>query len=89
MTKSDVLRLLIDTDTAGDDTITLLMAMRSRDARLEGMTINCGKVSFDLEVENALHTEEVAGMSGRVPVFEASESKFKKMLFRMLRGELN
>jgi hypothetical protein len=33
------------------------------------------------------------GITGRRPnanvVYEASESKFKEMLFRMLRGELN
>lgn len=76
--KLDVLRLLIDTDTAGDDTIALLMAMKSRNARLESITINCGNVSFDQEVENALYTVEVAGMSGRVPVYPGARRPLLK-----------
>lgn len=62
-------RIVLDTDTAGDDTIAILMALKSKDARLEGVAINCGNVEFDQQVENALYTIEVAGMSGRVPVF--------------------
>jgi inosine-uridine nucleoside N-ribohydrolase len=62
-------RLLLDTDTAGDDTIALLMALRSAKAKVEGVTINCGNIAFDQEVENALYTIEVAGKSGKVPVY--------------------
>jgi len=64
-----VLRVLLDTDTAGDDTIAIMMALRARNARLEGITINCGNISFDQQVENALYTIQVAGMSGKVPVY--------------------
>ncbi len=65
----DVLRILLDTDTAGDDTIAILMALRAKNAKLEALTINCGNVDFDQEVENALYTVELAGMSGKVPVY--------------------
>ena len=54
-------RIILDTDTAGDDTIAIMMAMRAKGARLEGITINCGNIDFDQEVENALYTIEVAG----------------------------
>jgi inosine-uridine nucleoside N-ribohydrolase len=64
-----VQRILLDTDTAGDDTIAILMALRAKDARLEGVTIGCGNIGFDQEVENALYTIQVAGMGGRVPVY--------------------
>jgi purine nucleosidase len=64
-----VRRILLDTDTAGDDTIAIMMALRAKDAKLEGITINCGNVDFDQEVENALYTIQVAGMSGKVPVY--------------------
>lgn len=67
-----MLRILLDTDTAGDDTIAILMAMRAAEARLEGITINCGNIRFEQEVENALYTVEVAGMSGKVPVYPGS-----------------
>ena len=62
-------RILLDTDTAGDDTTAMMMALRAADATLEAVTINCGNVDFDQEVENALYTIEVAGMSGKVPVY--------------------
>lgn len=64
-----MLRILLDTDTAGDDTIAILMALRAKNARLEGITINCGNIRFDQEVENALYTIQAAGMSGKVPVY--------------------
>src|SRR5437867_12584719 len=45
------------------------MALRAKNAKLEALTINCGNVDFDQEVENALYTVEFAGMSGKVPVY--------------------
>ena len=67
-------RLIIDTDTAGDDCVSLLVALRSPDVVVEAITINCGNVAFDQQVENALYTLEAAGFgegSGRrrVPVY--------------------
>ncbi len=64
-----VLRILLDTDTAGDDAVAILMALRASNAKLEGITINCGNIDFDQQVENALYTVEFAGMSQRVPVY--------------------
>src|SRR5579875_1752720 len=68
-----MLRLIIDTDTAGDDCVSLLIALRSPDVVVEAITINCGNVAFDQQVENALYTLQVAGFgagSGRhVPVY--------------------
>ena len=62
-------RVLLDTDTAGDDAIAIMMALKAKDAKLEGITINCGNVDFDQQVENALYTVQVAAMSGKVPVY--------------------
>ncbi|MEM1946893.1 MAG: nucleoside hydrolase [Candidatus Caldarchaeum sp.] len=53
-----MLRLIIDTDTAGDDTISLLMALRWPGVKLEAVTVVCGNVEFSQEVENALYTVE-------------------------------
>ena len=63
------IRIVLDTDTAGDDTTAMMMALKASNARLEAVTINCGNVDFDQEVENALYTIEVAGRSGKVPVY--------------------
>lgn len=73
-----MLKILLDTDTAGDDTIAILMALRAAKAKLVGVTINCGNVRFDQEVENALYTIQVAGPSGRVPVFPGARHPLLK-----------
>jgi purine nucleosidase len=64
-----VTRLIVDTDTAGDDVFSLLIALRDPRLRLEAITVCCGNVAFDQEVENALTTVEQAGRSGEVPVY--------------------
>jgi purine nucleosidase len=62
-------RLIIDTDTAGDDCFSLLLAMKHPQATLEAVTICNGNVSFDQQIENALYTIEVAGFGGEIPVY--------------------
>lgn len=71
-------RIILDTDTAGDDNIALLMALRTSKARLEAVTINCGNIKFDQQVENALYTIEFAGMSGKVPVYPGARHPLLK-----------
>ncbi len=60
-------RLIIDTDTAGDDVTSLLIGLLHPNAQLEAITICCGNVRFEQEVENALYTVEQTGRS--VPVY--------------------
>ena len=62
-------RLLIDTDTAGDDCVSLVIALTRPEVQLEAITVVCGNVRFEQEVENALYTVEAAGRSGEVPVY--------------------
>ena len=61
--------LIVDTDTAGDDVFSLLIALRHPALALEAITVCCGNVAFDQEVENALYTVETAGRAGEVPVY--------------------
>jgi purine nucleosidase len=61
-------RMIIDTDTAADDSFALLVGLLHPDAQLEAITIVAGNVNFDQEVENALITIEAAGRGGEVPV---------------------
>jgi purine nucleosidase len=62
-------RVIIDTDTAGDDTVALMLALRSPKIKIEAVTINCGNVEFEQQVENALYTIQEMGQSGEVPVY--------------------
>lgn len=61
-------RIIIDTDTAADDSFAMLVGLRHPEAQLEAVTIVAGNVAFDQQVENALITIEAAGRTGEVPV---------------------
>ena len=61
-------RMIIDTDTAADDSFALLVGLRHPEAHLEAVTIVAGNVTFDQQVQNALITIDVAGRGGEVPV---------------------
>ncbi len=60
------MRLLIDTDTASDDAVALVMALRNPDVTVEAITVVAGNVPLDQGVQNALYTAELCG--ARVPV---------------------
>ena len=61
-------RIIIDTDTASDDAVALLMAFKNRDVRVDAVTVVCGNVEFDQQVRNALYVVE--RFSGyEVPVY--------------------
>ncbi|NKI21447.1 nucleoside hydrolase [Paenibacillus dendritiformis] len=68
---SEKKRVIIDTDTAGDDTIAILTALHY--FQVEGIMITGGNVQFNQQVENALYTVQVAGKSGQVPVYKGHE----------------
>ncbi len=57
---------LIDTDTASDDAVALVMAMQHPDVRVEAITVVAGNVPVDQGVQNALYTVELCGQA--IPV---------------------
>ncbi|MEZ5245571.1 MAG: nucleoside hydrolase [Acidimicrobiales bacterium] len=59
-------RFLIDTDTASDDAVAILMALRHPEIQVEALTVVCGNVGLDQAVQNALYTVELCGAD--VPV---------------------
>ncbi|MGW7532424.1 nucleoside hydrolase [Amycolatopsis sp. NPDC054798] len=64
--------MIIDTDTASDDAVALLMALRHPDVTVEAITVVAGNVPVDQGVQNALYTAELAGAGG-VPVYRGAE----------------
>ena len=48
------MRLIIDTDTAGDDAFSILLALKAPHVTLEAITICNGNVPFLQQAENAL-----------------------------------
>ena len=58
---------LIDTDTASDDAVALIMALRAPDVHIAAITTVAGNVPVEQSTRNALYTVELCG--GRVPVY--------------------
>jgi purine nucleosidase len=61
---------LIDTDTASDDAVAIIMALSAPDVRVCALTVVAGNVGLDQAARNALYTAEICG-SG-VPVFKGA-----------------
>jgi purine nucleosidase len=59
--------MLIDTDTASDDAVALMMALRSPDVRVLAITTVAGNVGVVQASRNALYVAELCGSS--VPVY--------------------
>ena len=70
-------RVIVDTDTAGDDTQAIVLAALSDRIEIEGVTVAAGNVDFDREVENARYTLQLTG-SADVPVYEGARSPLMK-----------
>ncbi|MBV0924874.1 nucleoside hydrolase [Halomicroarcula limicola] len=71
-------RLIVDTDTAGDDSQALLMAALAESIDIEAVTIVAGNVEFDYEVENAKYALDLAGVADSVPVYEGARRPLLK-----------
>ena len=54
-------KLWIDTDTASDDAVALLMALREPSVEVLGISVVMGNVSLERAVRNALISVERAG----------------------------
>ena len=62
---------LIDTDTASDDAVALIMALRAPDVRVAAITTVAGNVPVQQSTQNALYTVELCGAD--VPVYMGAE----------------
>jgi purine nucleosidase len=71
---------LIDTDTASDDAVALIMALRAPDVRIAAITTVAGNVPVQQSTRNALYTAELCGAD--VPVYMGAEKP-------LLRGYQN
>lgn len=61
---------LIDTDTASDDAVALIMALRAPDVRVAAITVVAGNVPVEQATRNALYTVELCGAN--VPVYSGA-----------------
>lgn len=74
-------RFVIDTDTASDDAVALVMALRHPDVRIEAITVVAGNVPLAQATQNALYVVERCGHIADVPVIPG----LAKPLLRPLR----
>src|SRR5258707_3295099 len=69
-------QFLIDTDTASDDAVALIMALRHPEVEVVGITTVAGNVEVRQASRNALYTAELCGSS--VTVFTGAEKPLKR-----------
>ena len=68
---------LIDTDTASDDAVALIMALRAPDVRVVAITTVAGNVPVQQSTRNALYTVELCG--AKVPVFAGADKPLVRL----------
>jgi purine nucleosidase len=71
-------KILIDTDTASDDAVALIMALRSPHVKVLAITVVAGNVSVEQGTRNALFTVELC--DSVVPIFSGAASPLVRPL---------
>ena len=67
---------LIDTDTASDDAVAIMMALAEPNVRVLGLTTVAGNVGLEQAMQNALLTVEICNAD--VPVFAGTEKPLNR-----------
>jgi inosine-uridine nucleoside N-ribohydrolase len=68
----DVRRVIVDTDPGNDDALAILMALSAPTLQVDAITVcpgNMGLEGYDQQVRNALFVVDLAGASGKIPVY--------------------
>lgn len=73
-------RIIIDTDTASDDAVAIIMALREPEVQVEAITVVAGNLSIELAVKNALISVEKAG-AYQPPVYRGMARPLLRALF--------
>ncbi|MBQ1847087.1 MAG: nucleoside hydrolase [Clostridia bacterium] len=63
---SELHKIIIDTDTGGDDAAALILAVKSPSVEILGVTVAAGNVCLEQATKNALATLEAAGSDVKV-----------------------
>jgi purine nucleosidase len=69
---------LIDTDTASDDAVALIMALRSPNVRVAAITVVAGNFPIPQATSNALYVAELCGSD--VPVYSGATGPLERAL---------
>lgn len=69
---------IIDTDTASDDAVALVLALQADSIEIEAITVVAGNVGLDQGLQNALYCVELCG--GKVPVYAGAAKPILRAL---------
>ena len=69
-------RFWIDTDTASDDAVAILMALRTPDVHVEGISVVAGNIPVEMGARNARYTVELCGKD--TPVYIGAEKPLQR-----------
>jgi purine nucleosidase len=73
-----VRRFLIDTDTASDDAVALVMALRNPGVSVEAITVVAGNMPIEKGLQNALYTRDLC--QSHAPVYRGSAAPLLRPL---------
>ncbi len=59
-------RFIIDSDTASDDAVAIMLGLLNDDIQVLGITTLCGNISLEKATQNALMTKEICGSTAEV-----------------------
>jgi purine nucleosidase len=68
----------IDTDTASDDAVALIMAFMHPDIDVVGVSVVAGNVPLDMGIQNALYTAELCGAT--MPIYAGAAKPLSREL---------
>jgi purine nucleosidase len=71
-------KIIIDTDTATDDAIAIIMALKYNDFDVKAITTVAGNVDLEQATQNALYTVELCNKN--IPVYKGSAEPLKRKL---------
>ena len=71
-------KIIIDTDTATDDAIAIIMALKYNDFDVKAITTVAGNVDLKQATQNALYTVELCNKN--IPVYKGSAEPLKRKL---------
>lgn len=73
-------KMIIDTDTASDDAVAIMMALQTPDIEVEAITIVGGNMPVDQGSINARYTVELCGKN--VPVYNGADQPLTREVYR-------
>ncbi len=73
-------KMIIDTDTASDDAVAIMMALVTADIEVVAMTVVAGNVSLQQASINARYTAQLCGK--QIPIYNGAANPLLRDVYR-------